>query len=148
MGPALLNNKAFSLIESNQLEEAKKILEKARFVGTSSASSVALKATEGLLEYRSGNSIRAAALYGLAADLAKTSQNLRSQILVEIFHGRERIRLTPTKADEIISQIEPLARKSMDPDIPFLMKKLAELGGARRLDALSEPRNRKENKVR
>jgi tetratricopeptide (TPR) repeat protein len=141
--PALLNNKAFSLIESNQLKEAKNVLGEARSVGSGSASSVALKATEGLLEYRSGNPIRGAVLYGLAADLAKTSQNLRSQILVELFHGRERIRVAPAKAEEIVSQIEPLVRKSADPDIPFLMKKLTEQGGVHRRDSVNQPSNRK-----
>ena len=72
---ALLNNLAFALANGGKIEEARKILSRASRLPISPLGRAVLHATNGLLEFRSGNVKRGRELYLDAISIARNSQS-------------------------------------------------------------------------
>jgi hypothetical protein len=121
----LLNNAAFARAQMNDVEGAKKILERINS-STLSAEHYPVKlATCGLVAYRSGNTSSGREMYLKAIALAERQSNEHHIVLrARLYLAMEELRIASSYAEEYRKSALDLARSVSQPDIALLVERL------------------------
>lgn len=125
----LLNNLAFGYINLGYINEAKKVLSNINRTGLSNQESIVLKATQGLLAYRTGESILGNRLYMEAREKAKRLgvDGYKLLALATAYHVREEL-LSDSKRQSLVQEAnQVLSRIDDDPLFRVLESRLKEM---------------------
>lgn len=101
----LKNNLAFSFASLDKIQEAKDVMGKIEYSMLDSRQINILKATEGLVEMRSGNLELGRKLYEDAIEGFKKQKELKSETIAKFFLAREERRLGSDKAEGLIEEV-------------------------------------------
>lgn len=123
----LLNNLAFSCINLGNIEEAKQALSRVYQLKLSDRDRVTLSATQGLLEFRSGNVTRGRELYLEAQSMArKMPKQVRTLLLAlsTTFHALEESSLTESHFHRVLGEAFGTLKLAGDPIFGVLEDRL------------------------
>ncbi len=122
--PTLINNLTYALACAGKITEAKNILDHLSRTDLSVEENVALTATEGLIEYRSGNPERGRSMYQQTIKLA-SEHKLTSHYLRALLHfAREEVRIQSPGAERLARESTDLAERNGTPEIKLTLSKL------------------------
>lgn len=122
--PILLNNLAFSLASSGQIEKAEKVFQRIKPANIRDDNElVAITATQGLLLFRRGYADEGRLFYRQAIAAAKKHGFKKSVAVGSIYLAREEARLNTDEARRSIEVAFDEAQKVKEPDIPELLKR-------------------------
>lgn len=122
--PTLINNLAFAQACSGSPQEAIRTLSRLPRTELTPEQETALIATDGLIEYRSGNPEGGRAKYRQAIEFARQHKLPNHLLRATIHYAREELRLNAATAQEAVREASDLARKSTDPNVRLVLSKL------------------------
>ena len=123
----LLNNLAFAQINLGDIADARKVLARVGRLKLSDRDRVVLKATKGLLQFRSGNPEKGRHSY---IDAFSEAQNLKQNqlsALASAFHAFEEIRHNSSDSGHVVNKAYKCIKRLKDPIFRVLEQRLAKL---------------------
>jgi tetratricopeptide (TPR) repeat protein len=108
----LLNNYAFSLASTESVHEARLVFQRIPREHVNEPTRVILTATEGLLEFRSGNHQRGRELYAEAKELAQSVGTAKHVALAAAYLAREEARVGSASAAGAMATARELAGRA------------------------------------
>ena len=124
--PTLINNLAFAQACSGNPQTAICTLSHFPRNDLTPEQETALIATDGLIEYRSGNPEGGRAKYREAIEFARQHKLPSHLLRATIHYAREELRANTETAHEAVREAADLARKSADPNVRLVLSKLNE----------------------
>lgn len=125
---SLLNNLAFALASQGRVEEASQAFKAIAYDSLAEHQRIVWLATEGLLEYRSGDSAQGRVRYQEAIEKARASQFTRLEVMATARRAMEEIRLGlgtgPSAVEEALSMGHRLPNEA---DVQYLLSRLSQL---------------------
>lgn len=122
--PTLLNNLAFAQASAGKTDDAASTLSRVPRADLTPEQEIVILATEGLIQFRSGNSESGRAKYREAMNTARERKLPSILVRASIHLAREELRSNPTTAQEAIGEATSLASKNNDPGVRLIMGKL------------------------
>ena len=122
----LKNNRAFALASQNNLSEAIRVLNSVSRPAPNLPTEIALTATEGMINLRSGNFEYGSLCYLNAIEMASRESLTKVGALASIFYAREMNNVGLFTKDAAIQFAEDAVRKVMSPDIKWLVEKIKQ----------------------
>jgi hypothetical protein len=122
----LLNNKAFSLAKIGKVDEARECIgriDSQDLNDFDNTDITVLKATSGLIEYRSDNPIEGNRLYKEATEYLKAKKDFVLEARALYFWSLEESRFNPIEAEKIKAEANTLAHKYKIQEVITLLKK-------------------------
>ena len=130
----LLNNLAFACLQLGNIPEGAEALRKVDRGGLSEGQSIVLKATQGLMSFRSGNLEQGRELYEAALDSARRlgdSNGPRIHALASMFYALEELAVGGPNVDGVCGDALRSAAKVLDPIFEPLERRLRKKWGTR-----------------
>ena len=127
---SLLNNSAFALANLGKLKEAQNSLSKAAKMQSSLRDKAILRATRGLLEFRTGNLERGREFYLSAQSMAKSIQSRDGDkvfALASAFHAIEEASMKDLNFQPVLSEALQMIRTQQDPEFRVLEQRLIKM---------------------
>ena len=118
------NNYAFSLVNSGQLEDGRKQLATINVNSLSRRENLTLRATNGLVFFRTGEAEKGRKLYSMAIDGFAQSNDAADAALAAYFLALEEKRIGSEVAKSTIDEAKARIAKLKIPPLDFLAKKL------------------------
>ena len=128
---SLLNNLTFALINLSKIAEAKEALSRAGRLQLSMRHQAVLKATQGLLAFRTGDVAGGRQLYADARAKARNLQERRLLALASAFHAIEEASQNTPHRDSLMSEALQIVRRERDPMFRVVERRLDKLGESR-----------------
>lgn len=120
----LLNNLAFALANQGELEEAQTTLDMISLTDAQLTTEVCRDATQGFIDFRSGNYGRGRDNYEQAIKKAKSGDLVSFQIRATIHLAREELVVDRNRAAKILETVLTLAKPARDPDMTGVLQRL------------------------
>ena len=120
----LLNNLAFAQINLGEIEGARKVLARVGRLKLSDRDRVVLKATQGLLQFRSGNPKEGRQLYMDAISKAQNMKQNKLSALACAFHAFEEITYNLSDSGPMVSIATKSLKRVQDPIFKVLEQRL------------------------
>ncbi|GGR27285.1 hypothetical protein [Deinococcus ruber] len=127
--PLLLNNMAFYLASMGRIDEAARFVARAARLPVQPADRVALLATQGLIQFRSGDPVSGEQLYHQAVGLARSSHDRANELVAALYLARERQLQQPEVLDQRVDQVLEQAETSNDPGVTLTAQKVRRQTG-------------------
>ena len=125
--PNLLNNLTFALVNDGKTEEAIKYFSQINQEGLPKDLEIAVKATEGLLNFRQGKLEEGRILYERAIEQARRSSDMKRLALAALNYAREEILSSTSRSAAAISAAREACSKVNDPGIAIFQERLKNL---------------------
>lgn len=109
--PFIRNNLVFALVNMEQLDEAEREFKRIKVQQNDPSIQLILLATEGLINYRKGNTDQGRFLYQKSMDKARQNNNTQALTLASIFLANEEILSQSPSAQKAISNAISIARR-------------------------------------
>jgi Flp pilus assembly protein TadD len=122
--PTLLNNLAFAQASADKANDAMATLGRVPRALLTPEQEIVLMATEGVIQFRSGDPEGGRTKYREAMDVARAKKLPSLLVRAAIHLAREELRCNASTAQEAISEATALASKSNDPGVRLVMGKL------------------------
>lgn len=122
----VLNNLAFALAHLGKLEEAASLLSKAYLEDAKPGTLVAITATSGLLNMRSGNIAEGRRFYQAAIELARKHQLERHAALATVFLAKEEKHAMTESSQHAVAEAERISAEYKDPGFRLVLRTLRE----------------------
>lgn len=125
--PGLINNLAFALANQGKLVEAQRVLRIASRPAPHPALEIALRATQGFVDIRSGNYQKGQQEYLDAISLASKESLHKFGALASIYYAHEMLQAGQFTLPEALSFAETASSRFADPDVRWLLQRLRSL---------------------
>jgi tetratricopeptide (TPR) repeat protein len=130
----LLNNLAFTYATAGRIKEAQETLTKIKEIEGGESTGIAMKATQGLIHFRSGNPDIGRRLYREALEGSlRYSRNF--QAMAALYYAREELLVNSPEAQQAMRIAIDLAKGLEDRDIVSLAKRVGELASVKTQNA-------------
>ncbi|MBL8776055.1 MAG: hypothetical protein JNK12_08995 [Acidimicrobiales bacterium] len=127
----LANNLAYSLIEMGKPNDAVAALRTARVNAHERLERVAISATTGLFEFRSGNPEGGRVLYRDAIELARRSNEAEAEAMARAMLAREELRNGfGQQAADLLGALDKLVKRVKDPGVLRCIERTTDLASA------------------
>jgi hypothetical protein len=133
----LLNNFAFALASSDQASEARKVLGRIRRASLDGKTAITLTATEGLIQFRSGNIQAGRELYRAAIEQATKLGHDAQAVLATVYLAREELRAGTTAAAQAVEAASTRAQSSKMEEAKLVLARVQSSAATR--SSLSKP---------
>jgi tetratricopeptide (TPR) repeat protein len=122
--PSLLNNKAYSLAQLGRIREAEDALRRAHSKTEDGPTSIILRATQGLLAYRSGNPQQGNHLYRSAIETAQKAGQQSLARKAALFFALEELRIAAQDAGKLAEHALNDSAEDATSDVRLLRRRI------------------------
>ncbi len=113
--PSLINNLAFTLAKQNKVDEAKEVFQLSSLLPKNQHQAISLKATKGLVEFRSGNASKGRMLYKAAMAEAVLAKVDIMAWIAQAYLAIEEARIISSQAPALLREAEAAVAKLPEP---------------------------------